>query len=81
MLPRIGIGWTLHPRRRRGRRRIYIAANRVAAEAGADTRVRVEAQDEVRDWDVGILTVVLNKVKTASNRLNREMVCAKEETK
>ena len=32
-------------------------------EAGAETRVRVEAKAEVRDRDLVILTVVLNKVK------------------
>ena len=58
-----------------------IDAKRVAAESDAETRVRVEAKAEVRDWDVGILTVVLNKVKAASNRLKREMVGAKEYTK
>ena len=58
-----------------------IYAKRVAAEAGAETRVRVEANAEVRDWDVGILTVVLNKVKTASKRLKMAMVGAEEDTK
>ena len=36
-------------------------------EAGTENRVRVEAKDEVRDWDLGILTVVLIKVKAESN--------------
>ena len=58
-----------------------IATKRVASEAGANTGVRVEVNAEVRDWDVGILTVVLNKVKAASNGLKRSMVGAKEETK
>ena len=58
-----------------------IAAKRVAAEAGAETRVRVEAKAEVRDWYVGILVVVLNKFKAASNGLNRAMVGSKEDTK
>ena len=58
-----------------------IFAKTVAAEAGAETRVRVEAKAEVRDQDVGILTDVLNKVKAAFNGLKRAMVGAKEETK
>ena len=57
-----------------------ISARRMAAESGADTRVKVEAKYEVRDRDVGILTVVLNKVKASSNVLKREMVVAKEYT-
>ena len=44
-----------------------IAAKRVVAEAGAETRVRVEAKSEVRDWDGGVLTDVLNKFKDVSN--------------
>ena len=58
-----------------------IATKRVASKAGAKSRVRVEVNAEVRDWDVGILTVVLNKVKDASNGLKRAMVGAKEDTK
>ena len=58
-----------------------ISARRMAAESGADTRVKVEAKYEVRDRDVGILTVILNKVKAASNGLKSEMVGAEEETK
>ena len=42
-----------------------ITAKRVEAEAGAETRVRVEAKAEVRDQDVGVLTDLLNKVKAA----------------
>ena len=59
----------------------YITSNRVAAEAGAETRFRVEAKAEVRDQDVGILTVVLNKFKAASNGLKRAMVVDEEDTK
>ena len=40
-----------------------ISAKRVAAEAGAVTRVRVKAKAEVGYQDLGILTDVLNKVK------------------
>ena len=58
-----------------------IAAKKVAAEAGTMTRVRVEARDEFRDRDVGILRDVLNKVKAESKGLKRAMVGAKEETK
>ena len=58
-----------------------IAAKRAAAEAGAVTRVRVKSKTEVRDQDVGILTDVLNTVKTASNELKRAMVRSEEETK
>ena len=58
-----------------------ISAKRVAAEAGAETRFRVEANAEVRDPDVGILTDVLNKFKAASNGLKRAMVGSEEETK
>ena len=58
-----------------------IATKRVTADSGADTRVRVEVRDEVRDQDVGILTVILNKFKAAFKVLKREMVGAKEETK
>ena len=36
-------------------------------ESGTENRVRVEDKDEVRDWDLGILTVVLIKVKAESN--------------
>ena len=59
----------------------YITSNRVAAEAGAETRFRVEAKAEVRDWDGGILTVILKKVKDASNVMKRVMVGSKEDTK
>ena len=58
-----------------------ISAKRVAAEGGAETRVRVEAKAEVRYLDVGILANVLNKIKAASNGLKRAMVGSKEETK
>ena len=34
-----------------------IAAKRLSVEAGTETRVRVEAKDEVRDWDLRILKV------------------------
>ena len=47
----------------------YIAAKRVTAEVVAETRVRVEAKADVRYQDVGILAVVLNKFKAASNLL------------
>ena len=40
-----------------------ITAKRVAAEAGAETTVRVEAKAEVRYRDVGILADVSKKVK------------------
>ena len=53
----------------------------MAEEAGAETRVKVEAKAEVRDWDVGILTVVLKNVKDALNALKRTMVGSKEDTK
>ena len=58
-----------------------ITAYRVAAEAGAETRVRVEANAEVKDWDVGIMTDILNKAKDTTNILKRVMVGAKEDTK
>ena len=58
-----------------------ITAKRLAVEAGAVTRVRVEAKTEVRDSDVGIFLGVLNKVKAASNKLKRAMVASKEEIK
>ena len=58
-----------------------IAAKRVAAEAGAGTRVRVEAKDEVRYQYVEILTDVLNKVKDEYNRTKMVLVGYKEETK
>ena len=58
----------------------YITSKRVA-EAGAVTRVRVEAKAEVRDKCVEILTDILNKVKAASNGLKRSMVVSKEDTK
>ena len=58
-----------------------IAAKRVAVEAGAETRVRVEAKSEVRDRDLGILTVVLNKVKAESNVFKKAVVGAKEDNK
>ena len=53
----------------------------MAAEAGAETRFRVEAKAEVRDRYVGILTVILNKVKAESNGLLRAMVEDEEDTK
>ena len=52
----------------------------MAAEAGAETRVKVEAKAEVRDWGVGILTDILYNVKAASNGLKRAMVVSKEDT-
>ena len=58
-----------------------IAVKSVAVEAGNETRVRVETKSEVRDRYLGILTVVLNKVKAESNGLKRSMVGAKEDTK
>ena len=58
-----------------------IAAKRVVAEAGAETRFRVEAKAEVGDWYVGILTDVLNKIEAASNRLKRVMVRFERDTK
>ena len=51
------------------------------AEAGAVTKVRVEAKAEVRYWDVGIFTDILHNVKAPYNELNRAMVVSKEETK
>ena len=58
-----------------------IGAKRVAAETGAETRVRVEAKAEIRKQYVGILTDALNKVKASFNRLKRAMVGSKEDTK
>ena len=58
-----------------------ISAKRVVVEAGAETRVRVEAKAEVRDRYLGIFTVFLNKVKAESNGLKRAMVGSKEDTK
>ena len=58
-----------------------IAAKRVAVEAGAETSVRVEAKAEVRDRYLGILMVILNKVKSESNGLKRAIVGTKEDTK
>ena len=58
-----------------------INAKRVVAESGDVIRVRVEAKSEVRDRDVRILADVLNKVKSASNGLNRAVVGSKEDTK
>ena len=58
-----------------------IAAYMLAKEAGAETRVRVEAKADVRYRGVGILTDFLNKVKDASNDLNRAMVGSEKETK
>ena len=57
-----------------------ITSKRVT-EAGAVTRIRVEAKTEFRDQDVGILTEILNKLKAASNGLKRAIVVSKEETK
>ena len=51
-----------------------IAAKRVAAETGAEARIRVEAKAELNDLYVGILMDVLNNVKDESNRLKRAMV-------
>ena len=51
-------------------------AKRAAAEAGAETRVRVDSKAEVRDQYVEIWTDVLKKVKDASKGLKREMVGA-----
>ena len=51
-----------------------ISAKRVAVESVTETRFRVEAKAEVRDWDVGILTGLLNKVKAESKGLKRVMV-------
>ena len=53
----------------------------MAAEADAETRVRVEVKVDVRDWDVEILTDVLNKVNAALNGLKRERVGSEEDTK
>ena len=58
-----------------------ITVNRVATEAGAETRVRVKARAEFRDRYVGILPDVLNKVRSAYNRLKRAMVGYEEDTK
>ena len=58
-----------------------IITKRVVVEAGAETRVRVEAKAEVRDQDVGILTDILNKFKAAFNCLKRAIVGSEEETK
>ena len=58
-----------------------IAANRLVVEAGAETRVRMEAKAEVRDQDLGILTVILNKFKAESNGLNRAMFGSKGDIK
>ena len=57
----------------------YINSKRVA-EAGYLIKFRVEAKAEVRDWDVGILTDILNSIKAASNGLKRAMIVSKEET-
>ena len=59
----------------------YITAKRVAAESGAETRVRVEAKAEFKDRYVGILTFVLNKFKVESNGLKKAMVGAEEDIK
>ena len=58
-----------------------ITEKRVAAEAGPETRVRVEANAEVRDRNVGILMEVLKKVEDSSNGLKREVVGAEEKIK
>ena len=50
-------------------------------EAVTETRVRVEAKAEVRDWYLVILTVALNKFKAESNGLKRAVVGAKEDNK
>ena len=44
-------------------------------------KVKVEANAEVKDWDVGIMTDILNKAKDTTNILKRVMVGAKEDTK
>ena len=54
-----------------------IASKRMAEEAVSETKVRVEAKAEVRDWDVGILADILNNVKAPYNGLKREMVLSK----
>ena len=53
----------------------------MAAEAGPETRVRVEAKAKVRDQDVGILTGILKNINDAFNGLKRAMIGAEEETK
>ena len=53
----------------------------MAAEDDAETGVRVEANADVRNRDVGILTDFLSKVKATYNGLKREMVGAEEDTK
>ena len=50
-------------------------------EAGAVTKVKVEANAEFRDWDMGILTEILHNVKYPSNGLKRSVVVSKEDTK
>ena len=59
----------------------YIVTKRVASEAGAETGVRVEDRDEVRDKDAGIMTEILNKIKDTLNGLKRKMVGDNEKTK
>ena len=49
----------------------------MTAEAGAETRFRLESKAEVRDQYVGILMDILNKVKAASNGLKRVVVGSK----
>ena len=44
------------------------------------TKVKVEANAEVRDWDMGILTEILHNVKDPSNGLKRSVVVSKEDT-
>ena len=56
----------------------YISAKGLAVESGTETRVRVEAKDEVRDQDVGVFTEVLNKFKNANNGLKREIFVSEE---
>ena len=51
-----------------------IPEKRMEVEDGYVTKVRVEAKAEVRDWNVGILTDVLNKVKAVSNGLKSIIV-------
>ena len=59
----------------------FIAAKRVLVDTGAETRGRLEAKAEVGDRDVGILTDVLNKVKSASNGLKSAVIGSEKEIK
>ena len=49
----------------------------MTAEAGAETRFRLESKAEVRDQYVGIFMDILNKFKAASNGLKRVVVGSK----